>query len=55
LETTVPFTPKQGRPVLCRPCFQKQQPQAEPAELQHDNAACDRLAGVVIPFQMAKG
>ncbi len=23
LETTVPFTPKQGRPVLCRSCFQK--------------------------------
>ena len=23
LETTVLFTPKQGRPVLCRACFQK--------------------------------
>jgi CxxC-x17-CxxC domain-containing protein len=23
-ETTVPFTPKEGRPVLCRACFQKQ-------------------------------
>ncbi len=23
METTVPFTPRQGRPVLCRPCFQK--------------------------------
>ena len=22
-ETTVPFTPTQGKPVLCRPCFQK--------------------------------
>jgi CxxC-x17-CxxC domain-containing protein len=22
LETTVPFLPKQGRPVLCRSCFQ---------------------------------
>ena len=22
-ETTVPFTPRQGRPVLCRPCFQR--------------------------------
>ena len=22
-ETTVPFTPSQGRPVLCRACFQK--------------------------------
>jgi CxxC-x17-CxxC domain-containing protein len=24
-ETTVPFKPSQGRPVLCRSCFQKQQ------------------------------
>lgn len=24
-ETTVPFRPTQGRPVLCRSCFQKQQ------------------------------
>ncbi len=23
LETTVPFKPTQGRPVLCRPCFEK--------------------------------
>jgi CxxC-x17-CxxC domain-containing protein len=23
LETTVPFKPIQGRPVLCRACFQK--------------------------------
>jgi CxxC-x17-CxxC domain-containing protein len=23
-ETTVPFKPTQGRPVLCRPCFQRQ-------------------------------
>ena len=25
-ETTVPFKPTQGRPVLCRSCFQKQPP-----------------------------
>ncbi len=25
-ETTVPFKPTQGRPVLCRACFQKQLP-----------------------------
>jgi CxxC-x17-CxxC domain-containing protein len=23
LETTLPFKPTQGRPVLCRACFQK--------------------------------
>src|ERR1019366_1925232 len=28
-ETTVPFKPTQGRPVLCRSCFQKNQPQTE--------------------------
>jgi len=25
METTVPFKPTQGRPVLCRSCFQRQQ------------------------------
>jgi CxxC-x17-CxxC domain-containing protein len=31
-ETTVPFKPTQGRPVLCRSCFQKLGPsQAVPA------------------------
>jgi CxxC-x17-CxxC domain-containing protein len=27
IETTVPFRPTQGRPVLCRICFQKQVPE----------------------------
>ncbi len=30
-ETTVPFKPTQGRPVLCRSCFQKQQTRPLPA------------------------
>jgi CxxC-x17-CxxC domain-containing protein len=29
--TTVPFKPTQGRPVLCRSCFQKNQAQPAPA------------------------
>jgi CxxC-x17-CxxC domain-containing protein len=29
-ETTVPFKPTQGRPVLCRSCFQKQQAKPQP-------------------------
>ena len=29
-ETTVPFKPTQGRPVLCRSCFQKQMGQPKP-------------------------
>ena len=28
-ETTVPFRPTQGRPVLCRECFQRQQAAGE--------------------------
>jgi CxxC-x17-CxxC domain-containing protein len=28
-ETTVPFKPSQGRPVLCRSCFQRKQPGAQ--------------------------
>ena len=31
--------------------FRNRQWQADPAELQHINAACDRLAGAVIPFR----
>lgn len=27
-ETTVPFKPTQGRPVLCRQCFQQKRPPA---------------------------
>jgi CxxC-x17-CxxC domain-containing protein len=30
-ETTVPFKPTQGRPVLCRSCFQKQKVTGGPA------------------------
>jgi CxxC-x17-CxxC domain-containing protein len=30
-ETTVPFKPTQGRPVLCRSCFQKQPEKPKPA------------------------
>lgn len=31
IETTVPFKPTQGRPVLCRQCFQSQRPVTSPA------------------------
>jgi CxxC-x17-CxxC domain-containing protein len=33
-ETTVPFKPTQGRPVLCRTCFQKQLPKPKPGEIR---------------------
>jgi CxxC-x17-CxxC domain-containing protein len=29
-ETTVPFKPTQGRPVLCRVCFKDYRPPAQP-------------------------
>jgi CxxC-x17-CxxC domain-containing protein len=41
-DTTVPFKPTQGRPVLCRSCFQKQPgkaPVAKPANLYPASAA----------------
>lgn len=31
-ETTVPFKPTQGRPVLCRSCYQKQAASPKPVE-----------------------
>ena len=33
VETTVPFKPTQGRPVLCRQCFQRRPPVSAPAEI----------------------
>lgn len=36
VETTVPFKPTQGRPVLCRQCFQAQRPLAPPPALAPD-------------------
>ena len=32
IETTVPFKPTQGRPVLCRQCFQNKRPVAASAD-----------------------
>ena len=39
VETTVPFKPTQGRPVLCRQCFQRRQPQAAAAVVAVDLVA----------------
>ena len=47
VETTVPFKPTQGRPVLCRSCFQlKRVPSAVVAVAQMDSPA-DKVAAVV--------
>lgn len=46
VETTVPFKPTQGRPVLCRQCFQQQpqasQPRSEMARVPRAAAAMAR-------------
>ncbi|MBW4040388.1 MAG: hypothetical protein HIU91_16325 [Acidobacteria bacterium] len=45
IETTVPFKPTQGRPVLCRACFQlKQVPPAVAAVANFDSAAAQVAA-----------
>ncbi|MGO9339822.1 MAG: zinc-ribbon domain containing protein [Terracidiphilus sp.] len=49
-ETTVPFKPTQGRPVLCRSCFQKQTakpaaPLAQQIASQEDSSSIEDLVG----------
>jgi CxxC-x17-CxxC domain-containing protein len=47
VETTVPFKPTQGRPVLCRSCFQmKRVPSAVTAVAQMD-APADQVAAAI--------
>src|ERR1700679_151602 len=47
IETTVPFKPTQGRPVLCRSCFQmKRVPSAVAAVETMDSSACQLAVGV---------
>lgn len=48
LETTVPFKPTQGRPVLCRKCFQHKQPHGDAAA--HLVAASEGAAMNVEPL-----
>lgn len=45
-ETTVPFKPTQGRPVLCRTCFQRQSVRPAPV-------AADLSASLAAPRQEA--
>jgi len=45
IETTVPFKPTQGRPVLCRSCFQlKRVPSGVAAAVNHDSPAAQVAA-----------
>jgi CxxC-x17-CxxC domain-containing protein len=52
VETTVPFKPTQGRPVLCRQCFQLKQPSSmavsgdDKATSELNAATAELMAGV---------
>jgi CxxC-x17-CxxC domain-containing protein len=47
IETTVPFKPTQGRPVLCRQCFKNKRP-AEPVTASAEPAAAAPAVPVVV-------
>jgi CxxC-x17-CxxC domain-containing protein len=56
VETTVPFKPTQGRPVLCRSCFQlKRTPSAVAAVAQMDSPAAQVAAAVERVLPSADG
>jgi CxxC-x17-CxxC domain-containing protein len=56
VETTVPFKPTQGRPVLCRSCFQlKRAPTAVAAVAQMDSPAAQVAAAVERVLPSADG
>ena len=44
IQTTVPFKPTQGRPVLCRACFQQKNRAARPTEIAAANAVAEPLS-----------
>lgn len=46
VETTVPFKPTQGRPVLCRQCFQVKRPVAATSVEPPSTATANMIAGV---------
>ncbi len=47
VETTVPFKPRQGRPVLCRQCFQAQRPVDRSLVLGAASSASSLLSAAV--------
>ncbi len=56
VETTVPFKPTQGRPVLCRSCFQlKRVPAAVAAVAQLDSAETQVAAAIEQVLPSANG
>lgn len=54
IETTVPFKPTQGRPVLCRQCFQNQR-EAEPLVASPSPELHADLGDVPLPHSLITG
>jgi CxxC-x17-CxxC domain-containing protein len=55
IETTVPFKPTQGRPVLCRQCYKnKTAPSAQPAQTSSAAATSSSEAASVAPSAPAE-
>ncbi len=58
IETTVPFKPTQGRPVLCRQCFQSQRPAASPSLVAEQTAmtgTAQPVASANLPQHLSGG
>ncbi len=54
IETTVPFKPTQGRPVLCRQCFQAKRPVTDSGIAAPGIAASGIAASAIAPASTAQ-
>lgn len=54
VETTVPFKPTQGRPVLCRQCFQHKR-DSEPLVATHSPDMHEAMGNIPMPPDMISG
>jgi CxxC-x17-CxxC domain-containing protein len=52
IQTTVPFKPTQGRPVLCRECFQKKRVPAGVAAVTAMNSSAAKVAAIEAALNM---
>src|SRR5580693_887956 len=54
-ETTVPFRPTQGRPVLCRSCFEQNRRASSPAQAASGSGAQSIVAAMAQPVSVSGG
>ena len=54
-ETTVPFRPTQGRPVLCRSCFEQNRRASSPAQAAAGSGSQSIVAAMVQPVSVPGG